>query len=116
MLGRIRFMEILEAIDALDDMVHGAKQRPFRGPSQARVDRTAFTAAVARLRAAIASNLPDVVAPQVAEPISHLERMGAEASVKGDRLMLDVEAVYDELDEARRLAAEDLRRQLRAQR
>jgi hypothetical protein len=65
---------------------------------------------------AIATNLPDVVAPRVAEPISRMERIGAEASVKGDRRMLDAEAVYDELDEARRLAAEDLRRQLRAER
>jgi len=108
-------VEILVAIDYLDDIVHAAKQRPLRGPSQVRVERAAFIAGVARLRAAIATDLPDVVAPRLAEPIGRLERIGAEAPVKGDRLMLDSEAVYDQLDEARRLAAEDLRRQLRAQ-
>ena len=85
-------MEILVAIDHLDDIVHAAKQRPFRAPSQVRADRAAFMAGVARLRAAIATDLPDVVAPRVAEPIGRLERIGAEATVKRDRLMLDAEA------------------------
>lgn len=104
-------MEILVAIDNLDDLMHDAKRRPLRAPSQVRVDQAAFAAAVARLRAAIATDLPDVVAPRVAEPISRLERIGADAVVKGGRLMLDAEAVYDELDAARQLAPADIRRQ-----
>jgi hypothetical protein len=60
-------VEILVAIDQLDDVMHGAKSRLFRGPTQVGVDRAAFTAALARLRAAIAGDLPDVVAPRVGD-------------------------------------------------
>ena len=68
-----------------------------------------YTAAVARLRAGIAVNLPDVVAPAVAGPIGRLEHMAAAA--EGDHVTLKREAAYDELDLARVLAVEDVRRQ-----
>jgi hypothetical protein len=43
-------VEILEAIDNLDDLLHRAKPRPLHR-SQVRVDRDAYSAAVDRLRA-----------------------------------------------------------------
>jgi hypothetical protein len=101
-------VEILVAIDDLDDLLHKAKPRLMHR-TQVHVDRDAYTAAVARLRAGIAINLPDVVAPAVAEPIGRLERIAAAA--EGDRITLDREAAYDELDLARVLAVEDIRRQ-----
>ena len=78
-------MEILEAIDAVDDVVHRAKGVPFS--STLRVEAEAFRAGVARLRAAIHTDLPDVVAPTVAQPIAALEQIarprGSEAGACG---------------------------------
>ena len=79
-------MEILEAIDNLDDLLHRAKPRPLHR-SQVRIDRDAYTAAVARLWAAIQTDLPNVVAPAVAEPIGLLERRVAAAD--GGRITLE---------------------------
>ena len=101
-------VEILEAIDNLDDLLHRAKPRPL-DRSQVRIDRDAYTAAVARLRAAIQTDLPDVVAPAVAEPIGLLERRAAAAD--GGRITLERDKVYDELDLARAVVVEDIRRQ-----
>jgi hypothetical protein len=103
-------MDILVAIDEIDDLVHSAKRRLLH-PSQVRVEGEAFASAVARMRAAIAVNMPDVVAPRVAESIGRLERMGADGATKDGRLTLDAEAVYDELDLARMTAIDDIKRQ-----
>jgi hypothetical protein len=53
-------VEILEAIDNLDDLLHRAKPRPLHR-SQVRVNRDAYRAAVARLRAAIKIDLARAV-------------------------------------------------------
>ena len=102
-------MDILVAIDDLDDLMHKSKPRLFHS-SQVRVDREVFASAVARIRAGMATSLADVVAPRTAEPIGRLERMGADDEAKGGHLTLDVEAVYDELDLMRVTVIEDIKR------
>jgi hypothetical protein len=104
-------VEMLVAIEAIDDLVHNAKARPLHR-DQVRVDRDAFRAALARVRAGMRMSIPDVVAPRVGEPIGRLERLCEDGALRGDRLTLNAEAVYDELDEARALAAQDVKRQM----
>jgi hypothetical protein len=57
-------------------------------------------------------SIPDVVAPKLGGPIGRLERLCEEGAASGDRLTLNAEAVYDELDAARVLAIEDVKNQL----
>ena len=101
---------MLVAIDALDDLVHHGKKRPLHR-SEATVDREAFRAALARVRAGMRISIPDVVAPSLGGPIGRLERLCEDGAVHGDRLTVNVDAVYDELDTARVLAVEDVKRQ-----
>ena len=103
-------MDMLVAIDALDDLVHNAKRRPLHR-DQVRVDRDAFRALLARVRTGMRISIPGVVAPRMGEPIGRLERLCEDGAAQGDRLILNAEAVYELLDEARVLAAEDVRRQ-----
>jgi hypothetical protein len=103
-------VELLVAIDALDDLLHEGKSA-FLRPSQVRVHAEAYRAAVARLRAAIATDLPHVVAPAVAGPVAQLERIGETAPRKGESLRLDVEEAYDQLDRARAVVLDDTQRQ-----
>jgi hypothetical protein len=104
-------VELLEAIDGLDDLVHGGKRRTLHA-GEVLVERGALLAAVARLRAAVETDLPDVVAPAVTAPLGRLERICADAPERrGGRVALDREAVYDELDTARAVVGEDIRRQ-----
>ena len=102
-------MEILEAIDNLDDLLHRANPLAAGNSLQVRIDRDAYTAAVARLWAAIQTDLPDVVAPAVAEPIGLLERRVAAAD--GGRITLERDKVDHESHLARAVVVEDLRRQ-----
>ena len=51
------------------------------------------------------------VAPSLGGPIGRLERLCEDGAVQGDRLTVNVDAVYDELDAARMLAVEDVKRQ-----
>ena len=101
---------MLVAIDALDDLVHDGKPRPLHR-SEVRVDREAFRAALARVRAGMRISIPDVVAPSLGGPIGRLERLCEDDAAGGNRLTVNVEAVYDELDQARVLAIEDVKRQ-----
>jgi hypothetical protein len=102
-------VEILAAIEAIDDVVHAARGVPFS--STLRVQAEPFRAGVARLRAAIRTDLPDVVAPRVAQPLADLERLCTSARERHGRLWLKPEAVYDLLDTARAVVVEDIRRQ-----
>jgi hypothetical protein len=102
---------MLVAIDALDELVRNAKARPLRR-DRVRVDRDAVRVALARVRAGMRISIPDVVAPLVGEPIGRLERLCEDGALEGPRLTLNAEAVYDELDQARMFAVEDVKRQL----
>ena len=102
-------MEILEAIDAVDDVVHRAKGVPFS--STIRIEAEAFRAGDARLRAAIHTDLPDVVAPAVAQPIAALEQICSTARERDGRLWMKPDEVYDLLDMSRAVVVEDIRRQ-----
>jgi hypothetical protein len=106
----VEHVEMLVAIDALDDLVHHGKKRPFHR-SEVRVDREAFRAGLARVRAGMRLSIPDVVAPSLGGPIGRLERLCEDGAMQGDRLTVNVDAVYDELDAARVLAVEDVKRQ-----
>jgi hypothetical protein len=103
-------VELLVAIDAVDDVIARAK-RPLLHGEYFLIDAEAFAAAIARLRAAISVDLPDVVAPRVAGPIGRLERICADATPHRRGSQVNREAVYDELDEARQLAIADIRTQ-----
>jgi hypothetical protein len=103
-------MDMLAAIDALDDLVHNAKARLLHR-DQVRVDRDAFRAGLARVRAGMRISIPDVIAPRMGEPLGRLERLCEDDAAKGDRLVLNAAAVYELLDEARVLAVEDVKRQ-----
>ena len=103
-------VDMLVAIDELDDLVHNGKRRRLR-PGEVTVDRGAFREALARVRAGMRISIPDVVAPSLGGPIGRLERLCEDGAVPGDRLTVNVEAVYDELDAARMLAMADVKRQ-----
>jgi hypothetical protein len=102
-------MEMFVAIDAVDDLVHNAKRKLLRR-DEVQVDREVFRAALARVRAGMRLSIPDVVAPQMDEPLRRLERM---CEVGEGHLTLNTEAVYDELDQMRALAPLDVKRQRR---
>jgi hypothetical protein len=103
-------VELLVAIDAVDDVIARAKPTLLHG-EDVFIDAEAFAAAIARLRAAIGVDLPDVVAPRVAGPIGRLERICADAAPHRRGSQVNRAAVYDELDEARQLAIADIRTQ-----
>lgn len=103
-------MELLVAIDAIDELVWAANPKMLH-PEKKRVDEEARRAAIARLRTAMVTTFPDLVAPQLGRA-----RRTPRAHVRGGRSsgrprQVSLEAVGGELDEARHVAVADIKRQ-----
>jgi hypothetical protein len=104
-------MDVLVAIDRLDDFVHNAKMLPLS--DDVRVDRDELLEHVERLRAGLRAELQEAYRAESMRMVDELERMARDAPpvrlFGGVRIAKD--EVYDVLDRMRATIPEEIRRQ-----